>query len=453
MFVDKEYAASDEYKKFWDSLAAGEVQSKRFKRFTKDGQEIWIQASYNPLRDSEGEVYKVVKFAVDITELVRTEQEAQKLADEGAQFKQMLDGMPINVLMADLDGKIVSANPASLKTLKTIESLLPIKADEIVGQSYDIFHENPAHQRKLLANPSNLPHSAVISIGDEKLDLLVNPIYDKFGDYTGAMLTWAVVTEQIRAKEQEERVRRELEETIAVLKASSGGLETTSDELNLGVTKIAESSTEVQNYVNSVSVATEEMISSISEISKNTDKAAKMTQEAVSQMESTESIIKNLQERSDEIASILEVVTEIANQTNLLALNATIEAARAGEAGKGFAVVANEVKELANRTAEATGDISKKISAIQSESASALSSIGVASGSVKTINEVAVTIAGSVEEQTAVTAEIGKSMRSSNEKVAEMNSEVSDISNLVQSNVGRTVEINDVTGKLVSLVE
>ena len=278
-------------------------------------------------------------------------------------------------------------------------------------------------------------------------------MYDTSGNYSGAMLTWSVVTEQIRAKENEVRVRRELEETISILKSSSGSLETTSEELNAGVGRMAESSSEVQNYVNSVSVATEEMISSISEISKNTDKAAKMTEDAVVQMESTEDIIKNLQACSDEIASILEVVTEIANQTNLLALNATIEAARAGEAGKGFAVVANEVKDLANRTAEATGDISKKISAIQSESSNALNSIGVASGSVRTINEVTVTIACSVEEQTDVTAEIGKSMRSSTEKVAEMSSEVSTMSERVKTNMDKTMEINNVTGKLVSLVD
>jgi methyl-accepting chemotaxis protein len=451
IFVEKEYAQSNDYRDFWTSLARGESQSRRFKRIAKNGDEIWIQASYNPLKDQNGKVYKVIKFAIDITELVKTEQAASILADEGARFKQMIDGMPINVLMADLNGTIISANPASIKTLKTLERLLPIKAEQIVGQSYDIFHKNPAHQRKMLANPANLPHQTVINVGDEKLDLLVNPIYDKAGNYSGAMLTWSVVTEQIRVKDQEIRVKKELGETITTLKSSSQNLEHTSEELSSSVNRIASSSNEVQNYVNSVSVATEEMISSISEISKNTDKAAKMTQDAVTQMESTETIIKNLQDRSDEIASILKVVTEIANQTNLLALNATIEAARAGEAGKGFAVVANEVKELANRTAEATGDIGNKISAIQTESANALSSIGVASTSVKTINEVAVTIAGSVEEQTAVTSEIGKSMRSSTERVAEMSSDITSVADLVKSNVDRTLEINDVTVKLVSL--
>lgn len=451
MFVEKEYAQSNDYRDFWTALGRGEPQSRRFKRITKNGSEIWIQASYNPLKDNQGHVYKVIKFAIDITELVKTEQEAQKLADEGARFKQMIEAMPMNILMADLTGNIISANPASMKTLKSIEHLLPIKAEQIVGQSYDIFHKNPAHQRKILANSANLPHKAIIDVGPEKLDLLVNPIFDKEGKYTGAMLTWSVVTEQVRIKEQEARIKKELEDTIATLKSSSQNLEHTSEDLSSSVNRIASSSNEVQNYVNSVSVATEEMISSISEISKNTDKAAKMTQDAVSQMESTETIIKNLQTRSDEIASILKVVTEIANQTNLLALNATIEAARAGEAGKGFAVVANEVKELANRTAEATGDIGNKITAIQTESANALSSIGVASTSVKTINEVAVTIAGSVEEQTAVTSEIGKSMRSSTERVAEMSSDITGVANLVKSNVDRTVEINDVTLKLVSL--
>jgi methyl-accepting chemotaxis protein len=453
MFVEKEYAASTEYKEFWSLLKKGELQSRRFKRVTKSGSEIWIQASYNPIKNDKGEVYKVVKFAIDITELVKTEQEAKSLAVEGLKFKQMIDGMPINVILADRNGTITSANPSSIKTLKTLERLLPIKAEQIVGQSYDIFHKDPAKQRKILSNPSNLPHQAVIEVGPEKLDLLVTPIYDGDNNYSGAMLTWSIVTETVRTKEKEAVVRAELEDTVKMLSGSSRKLESSTESLSTNVGKITDSSNEVQNYINSVSVATEEMISSISEISKNTDKAAKMTQDAVTQMSNTEGIIRTLRDRSEEIASILKVVTEIANQTNLLALNATIEAARAGDAGKGFAVVANEVKELANRTAEATDDIGNKIAAMQLESANALSAIETAATSVKTINEVAVTIAGSVEEQTAVTAEIGKSMRSSTERVTEMAHDISSVTDIVRTNVDSTGEINNVTGKLEALIK
>ncbi len=253
------------------------------------------------------------------------------------------------------------------------------------------------------------------------------------------------------AKNKEELVRKELENTIQVLISSSSELGDNTSGLSESMAKVRAVTDEVGNYINSVSVASEELITSISEISNNTDKAANMTRNAVSEIGMTEGIIKDLQQRSEEITSILKVVTEIANQTNLLALNATIEAARAGEAGKGFAVVANEVKELANRTAEATEDITNKIQGIQRETGKALEAIETASVSVKNINEVTVTIAGAVEEQTAVTSEIGRSMQTSTEKVSEMADSVRNINSLVASTSERTNDLNSVTQKLRQL--
>ena len=107
---------------------------------------------------------------------------------------------------------------------------------------------------------------------------------------------------------------------------------------------------------------------------------------------------------------IVDVIQEIASQINLLALNATIESARAGEAGKGFAVVANEVKELANQTSKATEDISKRIQAIQVDSKSSEEAIQHIGKIINRINDISNTIASAVEEQTATTSEIGRSI-------------------------------------------
>ena len=413
-------------------------------RLTDDVQdEIGILATgINSFLDLREEMIEEIKI---------TSEESKALADQGVRYRNMIDNMPVNVITADPEGVINSINPTSIKTLKTLQHLLPVPVEEILGKSFDMFHKQPSLQKSIVANPVNLPHKATIRLGEEYLDLLVSPLFDSEKNYVGPMLTWEVVTARIKAKERENLIKQELEQTIETLVSSSSNLGDNTNGLSESMAKVSAVTDEVGNYINSVSVASEELISSISEISNNTDKAANMTRNAVSEINMTEGIVKDLQQRSDEITSILKVVAEIANQTNLLALNATIEAARAGEAGKGFAVVANEVKELANRTSEATEDITNKIQGIQKETNKALNAIETASVSVKNINEVTVTIAGAVEEQTAVTSEIGRSMQTSTEKVSEMVDSVRSINALVTSTYERTNDLNLVASQLKQL--
>ncbi|TWT31472.1 methyl-accepting chemotaxis protein [Blastopirellula retiformator] len=112
--------------------------------------------------------------------------------------KAMSDNSPINILVADRDLVITYANAASINTLKQLRKFLPIEPEQIVGQSIDIFHKDPAMQRRMLANPSNLPHRATIQIGDQFADLLVSPTFDDAGEYLGPMVTWEVITEKRR---------------------------------------------------------------------------------------------------------------------------------------------------------------------------------------------------------------------------------------------------------------
>ena len=118
----------------------------------------------------------------------------------------------------------------------------------------------------------------------------------------------------------------------------------------------------------------------------------------------------HLGKSSDEIGEVVKVIHSIAQQTKLLALNATIEAARAGAAGKGFAVVANEVKDLANETAKATDQITKKVDAIRAGTTGAIEVIAEISGIIAQMHEISTTIASAVEEQTATTKEIARNV-------------------------------------------
>ncbi len=123
------------------------------------------------------------------------EQEAQLEAFARAELcRSMLEHAPTNVMYADSDGIIRYVNKASVATLKRIEHLLPIRADKIVGANIDVFHKNPSHQRRLLADDRNLPHRATISLGTEKLSLLASAVYDESGKYIGVMQSWDVVT-------------------------------------------------------------------------------------------------------------------------------------------------------------------------------------------------------------------------------------------------------------------
>ncbi|MEU8664250.1 methyl-accepting chemotaxis protein [Actinoplanes philippinensis] len=167
---------------------------------------------------------------------------------------------------------------------------------------------------------------------------------------------------------------------------------------------------EVSRSVETVSAGSEEMGASIREISQNAAEAARVASEAVDITTATSATMSKLGESSAEIGNVIKMITMIAEQTNLLALNATIEAARAGDAGKGFAVVASEVKDLAQETARATEDISRRIETIQADTTGAVSAIEEISHVIARISDFQTTIASAVEEQTATTAEMNRSV-------------------------------------------
>ena len=183
-----------------------------------------------------------------------------------------------------------------------------------------------------------------------------------------------------------------------------------SEETASQASVVSAAADQVSRNVSTVAAAAEEMGPSIRAISKNASEAARVATTAVKMAERTNLTVFKLGESSAEIGNVVKVITSIAQQTNLLALNATIEAARAGEAGKGFAVVANEVKELAKQTARATEDIGRKIEAIQSDSRGAVEAIKQIGEIVIQINDIQGTIASAVEQQTATTSEIARSV-------------------------------------------
>jgi methyl-accepting chemotaxis protein len=126
-------------------------------------------------------------------------------------FAQIVENVPVRIILADRQSIIRYMNPASFRALRRLEHLLPCRADEIIGQSIDIFHKRPEHQRRIVSDSGNLPHRAKIGLGDEILDLNVTAIMDEGGQYLGPMVTWEVITEQEHAKAREEKLKLERE--------------------------------------------------------------------------------------------------------------------------------------------------------------------------------------------------------------------------------------------------
>nr|WP_221378488.1 methyl-accepting chemotaxis protein [Actinoplanes polyasparticus] len=167
---------------------------------------------------------------------------------------------------------------------------------------------------------------------------------------------------------------------------------------------------EISRNVQTVAAGAEEMGLAIREISRNTSESAQIASVAVAEAARATETVRQLGDSSAEIGNVIKLITSIAEQTNLLALNATIEAARAGEAGKGFAVVASEVKDLAQETARATEDIGTRVAAIQQDTGGAVEVISRISEVIAQINDFQTTIASAVEEQTATTGEMSRSI-------------------------------------------
>ena len=435
LFVEPSYGRSAEYTQFWADLNAGQAKSDQFKRFSKDGREIWIQAVYAPVKDEMGRVTKVVKIATDVT--------AQRVAGDNNVRQVAERNRTQAVIEFTAEGIVVNANQNFLNALGyTLE--------EIKGRHHRQFVEPAARETEAYQQFWRDLNAGKFQTGEFKrvakgggevwIQATYNPMFDVNGrvdrvvkyaqDITARKVAEANLQ---RTLDQVSRNSQTLSASAEELSATAQQLSSNSEETTTQANVAAAAAEQVSKNVATVATSAEEMSASVREIAKSAADAARVATQAVKVAEDTSRTVNKLGDSSTEIGKVIKVITSIAQQTNLLALNATIEAARAGEAGKGFAVVANEVKELAKQTAAATEDISQKIEAIQGDTKGAVHAITQISAIITQINDIQNTIAGAVEEQTATTNEIARNAGEAARGSTEIAKNIASVSTAAQS--------------------
>lgn len=327
-FCTPEFGRSAQYTELWSRLKNGQFQSGTFERINSQGQPIWLEASYNPIKDASGRVVKVVKYAMDVTAKVQQESEANAKL-------QAID-RAMAVIEFDLEGNVLTANQNfltrmgyTLAELKGKHHRLFCTSELVNSGAYQDFW------RRL--NQGELFHGLFERVDKRGqtvwLEANYNPVYDAAGRLCKVVKFASDVTARVVQHEQDAR-------------SASAAY-----HISVATRKVAEQGTQV------------------------IQQAASEMREIAEDIAQSSTLIAQLGERSEQITAIVNTIRAIADQTNLLALNAAIEAARAGEQGRGFAVVADEVRLLAGRTSGSTAEISNMIGLIQSETRQAIKSM------------------------------------------------------------------------------
>jgi len=373
MFVDAAARASDQYRQFWQKLGRGEFDRGLYKRINRDGGEIWIEASYNPILDAAGTPFKVVKYATDLTAQVNQTRQMQSAVSQTQ-----------DVIKAAINGDLsqrIDTSGASGDVLKMSEAI-----NLLLGTVSEMFTEV----------------QEVIGAATE-------------GDLTGRVAAGSKTGEIRQMSEGVNTLLESVSEIVTSVKGAADEVLRGAEEISQGNLNLSQRTEQQSSSLEETASSMEEMTSTVKQNADNAGQANQLATAARDQAEKGGAVVGmavtamgKINDASRKIADIIGVIDEIAFQTNLLALNAAVEAARAGEQGRGFAVVATEVRSLAGRSATAAKEIKELIqdsvrkvedgSTLVTQSGQTLEQIVT---SVKKVSDIIAEIAAASREQSA----------------------------------------------------
>ncbi len=474
MFVEPDYARSADYAAFWSKLARGEFDAREYLRIGKGGAEVWIQASYNPVKNARGVVTKVVKVATVIT--------ADKLRH--AEFEGKIDAISRAQAVIEFtpDGEVLTANENFLNALG-------YGLAEIKGKHHSLFVEPALAQsaeyqdfwRRLNAGEFIAAEFKRIGKGGREvwIQASYNPIFDHSKRVIKVVKFATDVTPRVNAVEQVaagleqlaknnlryrldtpidptfEKVRNDFNTAMTLLDETMSSVSDSTTSVGGGADEIASASNDLSRRTEQQAASLEETAAALDEITATVKRSADGAKQASAAASTARTdaqrsgevvreavaAMGEIEQSSAQITQIIGVIDEIAFQTNLLALNAGVEAARAGDAGRGFAVVASEVRALAQRSAEAAKEIKSLI---------ATSSAQVERG-VKLVGDTGhalTNIVGKVAEIDGLISEIAQSSQEQATGLTEVNTAVNQMDQVTQQNAAMVEEATAATHSL-----